>query len=646
MHSSSDSTRGDGGPPARPRPPGFSPKTVHYPEPDYSRPLLEIPPDRGKRMFARLRRLYGADAARAYMPELERVLKVYYAHKPPELIERDRRLDPLERFTEKDVILITYGDLVRNEGESPLHTLIKLCDTILAAVNTIHILPFFPSSSDRGFSIIDFETVDPHLGTWQDIEELDESRQLMFDGVFNHVSSKSSYFQRFLNGDPIFKDFFISYRSPDELSEEQRERIRRPRTSEILTRFLSIHGPLYVWTTFSPDQVDLNFKNPEVLLRILEVLLFYVRQGADIIRLDAATYLWAEPGTSCASLEETHEIIKLFRDVLELVAPGVALVTETNVPHEENVSYFGNGHNEAHMVYNFALPPLILHTFYSEDATALSEWARDLETPSKTTHFFNFLDSHDGFGLLGVRDILPPEAIDAMIRRAEEHGGFISYRTDRHGKEVPYEINITLFSALNREDAGEEMDLQVKRLLAARSITLVLKGVPGVYLLGLIGKRNDVEAVKATQSKRAINRTILDYQTLMKAWNDPNNKLYRIRELGGYGLVRMQHRAFHPTGDQEVLLLSPQVFSVLRISPEQDERILALVNVSNRSCDLEVPLDRLGTGDPRWYDLLSGTRYEASGGRIPVHLEPYDVIWITPLLKEEQLSSFKRPQWD
>ena len=289
-------------------------ETVHNPEPDYHQPLLEIPPEARKRMLNRLAFLYGEETARKWLPELERILKVYYAHKPKRLVEREKALVPEERFTQKDTILITYGDLVRKEGEPPLKTLVRLCDTMLAGVNTVHILPFFPSSSDRGFSIIDFEVVDPNLGSWEDIEELDTRVQLMFDAVFNHVSSKSRYFQEFLNGDRYFKDLFISYRSPDELTPEQRERIRRPRTSDILTEFQSIDGPVYVWTTFSPDQIDLNFKNPETLIRILEVLLMYIRRGADILRLDAVTYLWTELGTSCASLEETHEIIKLFAD--------------------------------------------------------------------------------------------------------------------------------------------------------------------------------------------------------------------------------------------------------------------------------------------------------------------------------------------
>jgi sucrose phosphorylase len=604
--------------------------TVHNPEPDYHRPLLEIPPEAKQRMLDRLTFLYGEEVANAWLPELERVLKVYYAHKPKRLMEREKNLVPEERFTEKDAVLITYGDLVRKEGESPLKTLVRLCDTMLAGVNTVHILPFFPSSSDRGFSIIDFEVVDPNLGTWEDIEGLDARVQLMFDAVFNHVSSKSRYFQEFLNGDPYFKDLFISYRSRDELTPEQRERIRRPRTSDILTEFQSIDGPVYVWTTFSPDQVDVNFKNPDALIRILEVLLMYIRRGADILRLDAVTYLWAEPGTSCASLEETHEIIKLFRDAVDLVAPGVALITETNVPHEENISYFGNGDDEAHMVYNFALPPLVLHTFYTEDTTALSDWAKDLETPSKTTHLFNFLDSHDGFGVMGVKDILSQEAIDDMINRAEEHGGMISYRTDRDGKESPYEINITLFSALNREDSGEDMDLQIKRLLAARNISLVLQGVPAAYLLGLIGKRNDVEAALATRSKRAINRTVLDYELLMQSFEDPQNKLYRIRELGGLVRIRQNHRAFHPNGPQKILMVSPNIFAVLRESPEGDEHILTLTNVANRICEIEIPLDEVGVRDTRWYDLIRGSEWSADAEKLPIRLEPYEVLWLKP----------------
>jgi len=183
-----------------------------------------------------------------------------------------------------------------------------------------------------------------------------------------------------------------------------------------------------VWTTFSADQIDLNYKNPEVLMYIIETMLLYVRRGAGILRLDAVTYLWAEPGTPSVHLEQTHEIIKLLRDVFNVVAPWTAVLTETNVPHKENVSYFGNGHDEAQMVYNFALPPLVLHTFYREDATALSRWAENLKYISNSTTFLNMLDTHDGIGLMGVKDILPEEDIDFIIQTAREHGAFVSYK--------------------------------------------------------------------------------------------------------------------------------------------------------------------------------------------------------------------------
>ena len=365
-------------------------------------------------------------------------------------------------------------------------------------------------------------------------------------------------------------------------------------------------------------------------MRIIEVLLLYVRRGADIIRLDAVTYLWSEPGTSCASLEETHEIVKLFRDIVDVVAPGVALVTETNVPHEENISYFGNGRDEAHMVYNFALPPLVLHTFFTENSTKLSEWAAGLETPSKTTHFFNFLDSHDGFGLMGARGILSEKEIGAMIQRVLDHGGFISYKTARDGSEVPYEMNITLFSALNKDDGREDLDLQLRRLQAARSISLVLLGVPGMYLLGIIGKRNDVEAVKVIQSKRAINRTVLDARILDEQIRNPDSKLSRIFEMSLYNDKRIQYRAFHPNGDQKVLRLGPEIFAVLRTSPEGDQHILALTSVANRHISVEVPLSLLEVEDARWHDIVTEKDLETVQGKLVLTLAPYDVLWLVP----------------
>jgi sucrose phosphorylase len=602
-------------------------------EPDYTRPLFEVPPAAREQMFNRLRFLYGEEEAEATMSELERLLKVHHAHKPQEMIEAEKQCDPKERFTEKDIILITYGDLLLGEGESPLITLHKLVNAYNpGSLNTIHILPFFPYSSDRGFSIKDFSSVDPRLGTWEDIRKMSSQYQLMFDGVLNHASSESKMFKEFLSGHQFYRDFFIAYKSPDDLTPDQRSKIFRPRTSDILTRFQTIDGPRYVWTTFSEDQIDLNFRNPAVLTRVVEGLLFYVRQGANIIRLDAVTYVWAEPGTECVHLPQTHEVVKLLRDVMDTVAPGVALVTETNVPHEDNISYFGNGYDEAHMVYNFALPPLVLYTFYRGDVTELSKWAENVKEPSKAATFFNMLDTHDGIGLMGVKGILPKEDIDFIVQSVKEHGALISYKMTEDRTEEPYEMNSTWWSAINGDDCDEDIAFQVKRYIASRSIALVLQGVPATYIHGAVGTPNDHNLAKKTGVNRDVNRGPIDSRVFAEALKDPRSKNSLLRKNNSrLMLIRTSQRSFHPHGGQRVLMTSPAVFTVLRTSPEGDQHVLAMTNVTNNECTIEILLSELSLEETRWYDLVNEKEWESENSTLSITLQPYDVMWLKPL---------------
>lgn len=607
-------------------------RTAFNPEPDFTRPLFEIPPEARERMFQRLLVLYPEPDARSSLAEIERVIQVFHAHKPLRLIELERDYSPADRFTERDVILITYGDLLYKRLQSPLKTLGDFCDTYLkGAINTIHILPFFPSSSDRGFSVIDFETVDPVLGSWNDIEDLEGRYQLMFDGVINHVSSKSRWFTEFLAGNSEYQDFFIWFGSEEDLAPEHRRIIFRPRTTPVLTRYETLRGPRYVWTTFSPDQIDLNYRNPKVLVKVIEILLLYIRYGADILRLDAVTYIWNQPGTRCVHLEQTHEIIKLLRDIVSLVAPYTALITETNVPHRENIAYFGNGSDEAHMVYNFALPPLVLHTFYTGDARVLSAWAKTVAAPSDTATFFNFLDSHDGIGVLGAKDILSPEDLDRICRRVEDYGGFISYKTAEDGTKVPYELNITWYSALNKKQNGEQLRIQIKRFIASRAIALVLQGVPGIYLHSLFGTHNDHVAVEATREKRLINRMIVDLGSIMRSMNYPRSKKYRINQyLGNMIQKRTTYPAFHPNGRQKVLNLSPKLFAVTRTSPAGEQIVVTLTNVTKSRCRVEIPLRDMGGLRERWRDLLSDKEFIPANDSVSVTLQPYDVLWLVP----------------
>ena len=615
-------------------------KIAYYTQPDYTQPLLEITPEIRQKLLSRLCFLYGESEGKNCIKELERLLRVHYAYKPPEMIQAEQKFKLNQCFSHQDIILITYGDLLLSEHLSPLGTLkeflkkyVKLYDVF----SILHILPFFPYSSDRGFSVTDYRIVDPNLGTWKDIEELGESFRLMFDGVFNHISAQSYVFQELLNGNPDYKDFATIYHSPDELTPEQRSILVRPRTSDILSKYQSINGEIWVWTTFSHDQIDLNYRNPKVLLYMVDTLLLYVRRGASLVRLDAVTYLWDEPGTSGAHLEQTHEVIKLLRDILDIVDPTVAIVTETNVPHEENICYFGNGSDEAQMVYNFALPPLVLYTFYKEDSTAISQWADSLEYPSETTTFLNMLDTHDGIGLMGIKKILEPSEIKFIIQKVREHGALISYKTGEGGKDEPYEINSTWFSAINLDNGDDPIELQVKRFVASRSIALVLRGIPGIYFHGLVGTRNDLETVMKTKSKRDINRKTLYEEELQAVLLKPQSKLSQIvKKLGHLLEIRVRQSAFHPNGQQKILKISPAVFSLLRISPDKNEHILTVTNITGKPQQIVIDLDHLGLEIMQWYDLVNRRGLTAKEQQLSLKLLPYDVVWLIPFAELER----------
>ena len=608
----------------------YKPSKFHTLEPNYTDLSLSISKAEKKKIFEKLEFLYGEESAEKYYQELERVIKVYYAYKSGDMINWEKEFTPSERFTEKDVILITYGDLIRDEGQKPLQTLAELSKKYIRGVfNTLHILPFFPSSSDRGFAVKDFTEVDPHLGEWEDIAALKDDFKLMFDGVFNHISSKSYWFQEFLNQNPTYINFFTVFSTNAKIHPDYLKLIIRPRTTELLTAFDTLNGRKLVWTTFSEDQIDLNFTNPDVLIKMVEILLLYVRRGADLIRLDAVTYLWDELGTTGVHLKQTHTIIKLFRDILDIVAPHVALVTETNVPHEDNVKYFGSGDNEAQMVYNFALPPLVLHAFQTSNVAKLTKWAADLEKVSDTATYFTFLDSHDGVGLMAVKDILTKEEIEMMALRVIENGGFISYKKESDGSETSYELNITWYSAINQENKDESDDLQVKRYLASRAIALVMMGVPGIYLHGLLGSRNDAEAVIEDEQTRSINRKSLNKSELIRALLDPGTTTYKVvYQLASLIMKRTKQKAFAPNAAQQIIDLSDAIFSILRTSVDGNERILALTNVTNQDQIVRISNKQLDVNITHWIDLIDNQNYTFQDNELQLNIEPYGICWL------------------
>lgn len=511
------------------------------------------------RLRGHLARLYGEALAEAWTPRIAERLAATERRFP------GPPTPPVDRLGPDASVLITYADQVRAAGEAPLRTLKRLLDGPLAGTTeAVHLLPFYPSTSDDGFSVADYDAVDPAVGTWDDVAALARDRRLMFDAVINHASASHPWFQGFLAGDPAFAGWFVTADPATDLSATV-----RPRTTPLLTPFDAADGVRHVWTTFSADQVDLDYRRPEVLAAVLDVLLGYVERGARLLRLDAVTYLWKAPGTSCANLPETHEVLELVRTALEAATPGVVMVTETNVPHAQNVGYFGNGHDEAQMVYNFALPPLALHAFALGDARVLRDWAAELRTPSAEATFFNFLASHDGIGVRPVEGILPRAEIDALAERVLERGGRVSRKADVGGGESPYELNVSLFDAL--ADPGRSEADGVRRTLCAHALMLALPGVPGVYVHSLLGSRNDGAALAATGRARSINRGRFVWDELVAELADPLGRRRQVLDgLRHLLRTRAAHAAFHPAAPQRWPEAPASVAALVRSTPTHD----------------------------------------------------------------------------
>ena len=553
----------------------------------------------------------------------ERLIKVYgeeTAGKYTEIIEtminnarKKQKEQKKVKWDEKDVVLITYGDQIYKTGEKTLKTFDDFSEKYFKNVfELVHFLPFFPYSSDDGFSVIDYKKIHENMGDWADIEKIRKNFRLMFDFVCNHISAKSEWFQEYLKCNPEYDNFFIAIDKNTDLS-----LVTRPRTLPLLSEFDTACGKKYIWTTFSDDQIDLNFENPEVLIKMLDVLLFYLEKGADWIRLDAVGFMWKEAGTTCIHHEKTHEIIKLFRDAAEQTAPGTVIITETNVPHKDNISYFGNGRDEAQMVYQFPLPPLVIYTFMHGDSSAISRWASNLEVPGDEVTYFNFLASHDGIGINPVRGIIEEEEILEMVRNLEKEGALVSYKKNTDGTLSPYEINSSYINAVSRKNDTDEM--KTGKFLNAQAVLLAFKGVPAIYVHSILGSENYYEGVKITGMNRTINREKLEYGKITSELENKNgirSRIYnRLKELIK---ARKTEKSFNPDAEQIIQNFGSEVFSFIRISVDKEEKILIINNISDKEITLKIP-----------YEIKRTVIAENSlTDENHVRLAPYGFIWL------------------
>lgn len=515
-------------------------------------------------------------------------------------------------WDEKDVVLITYADQFSAKGEKALPVFTRFYNEWLSRTfSHVHLLPFYPWSSDDGFSVIDYHEVAPETGTWRDVAELKQSASLMFDFVCNHMSAKSEWFANYLAQKPGYEDFFISVDPETDLSA-----VTRPRALPLLTPFTLHDGSVrHLWTTFSDDQIDLNFASPQVLIAMVDVLLHYLMEGARYIRLDAVGFMWKIPGTTCIHLEQTHCLIQLFRAITDAVAPGTVIITETNVPHKDNISYFGDGENEAQMVYQFSLPPLVLHAVHRQDVKALCQWAGPLALPSTHTTWFNFLASHDGIGLNPLRGILPESEILSLVDKLQQEGALVNWKNNPDGTRSPYEINVTYLDALSLRDSSD--DERIARFILAHAVLLSFPGVPAVYIQSILGSRNDYEGLERLGYNRAINRKKYTAGQVDLELNNKKSIRYQIySRLSELIAIRRGERAFHPDSQAIFDAIGEHILKIVRVA-ENGERMTALFNFSNK---MQTVYGQTLFGT----ELLSGQ--DISGTELT--LNPWQVMWI------------------
>ena len=535
------------------------------------------------------------------------------------------------RWDQQDVILIAYGysimryrdaeQAVAVPSEPPLHTLHRFMKNQCAGtINALHILPFYPYSSDEGFSVMNYVQVNESLGSWDDIQGIAQDVKLMADLVINHCSSRSRWFENFIQGKEPGLSYFKTASLNDDLSD-----VVRPRTSPLLNTVQTALGERHVWCTFSPDQVDLDFANPLVLNEFVGIIRHYLDNGIKIFRLDAVAFLWKELNTSCINLPQTHEVIRLLRTLIEHVEPSAVIITETNIPNRENLSYFGNA-NEAHCIYNFSLPPLLLHTLLSGDSKALKHWMMSMPPAQNGTAYFNFIASHDGIGLRPVEGLLDEDELGQMVNTVSRFGAKVSMRTANNGTSSPYELNIALFDALQGTHKGvDKWGLQ--RFTCAHAIMFALEGIPGLYIHSLLGTTNDYERFENSQHNRCINRHRWQESALLEKLADQSSHHYHVfTQINNLLAIRKQQDAFHPNATQFTLHLTGALFGFWRQSIDRRQSVFCVYNISDEPQTLLLAdLNLIDT--EQWFELISAQAIEQ--GQQSIELAPYQPLWLS-----------------
>ena len=520
-------------------------------------------------------------------------------------------------ISEKTSLVISYGDNIYSSQSSSMKIFQKFFQKNLEKLfDTIHFLPFYPSSSDSGFAVKDHYQIDKKIGNWSDLKKISKSKKIMADVVINHASARGLWFKNFLKRKKPGKDYFLTVNSKFNTS-----KVVRPRDHKLLKKIKIFEKNDYLWRTFSPDQIDLNFKNPSVLLRFIKIIIYLINNGVTIFRLDAIAYLWKQNGTKCINLSQTHEIIKLLRVVTSLLNVQTLIITETNLPEKENLSYFGKN-NEANWVYNFSLPPLLIHAFLFENSSYLNQWSRKLPSTKHGNCYLNFIASHDGIGIRPTEGILNEKTLSSFLKRLKKNGSKFSYRKVQNKSKKVYEANITVFDALRKSDFDPKGLFFLERYVSAHAIMISFEGIPAVYLNSLFGKSNDEAKYIITGNNRDVNRYKWNFNNITTKLRDKKSKQSIFyRNIGALLEIKRKQKAFHPNASRININLGPKIFCFKRISKDKKQSIICMTNLSSK---IQTPnFKKIGN----YRDLLNSNLKFREGTSLI--LKPFQTVWLT-----------------
>lgn len=462
---------------------------------------------------------------------------------------------------ENKIMLITYADSM-GKNINELHSILKKYYS--KEIGGVHILPFFPSSADRGFAPICYDKVDDTFGTFEDIEKLGKDYYLMFDFMVNHISAQSKYFQDYLKNKEKseYKDFFINYKDFWENGEPTQEQVdmiykRKPRAPYIEAEFAD-GSCEKVWCTFCEQQIDLDVSKKKTRAFIKETLENMCRHGAAVIRLDAFAYAIKKADTSCFFIEP--EIWDLLYDIENIVKQnGGEILPEIHEHYTIPMKIADKGF----WIYDFALPVLVLHALYNHTGKYLKNWLE--KCPMKQ---FTTLDTHDGIGIVDVKDLLPDEEIEKVKEQMYCQGANVKkiYSSEAYNNLDVYQVNTTYYSALGNNDDA---------YLLARAIQFFAPGIPQVYYVGLLAGTNDIALMERTKNGRDINR---HYYTMDDVKNEQERDV--VKKLKELMQLRNTHPAFNLDGE---IFIESNDENLAIVRSYGDDKITLQANLSDYS---------------------------------------------------------------